>query len=229
MHLVYSHHTPVLIAAIASLLVAAEPERLPPNVKPISYDLALVPDAEKLTFSGQVRVAIDVASPAESIVLNQDGLTVESATLDASGAASSVRSNEKLQRVTLGFDRPVSAGPHTLMIDYHGPITTGTIGFFAMDYDSPAGKRRTLATNFEPASERRFMPSWDEPALKATFRLTLDIPSDRMAISNMPIESTQPLDGGRSRSLRDQPEDVDVSLLPRDWRFRADIDEVRRH
>jgi len=31
-----------------------------------------------------------------------------------------------------------------LIIDYHGLITTGTIGFFAMDYDSPAGKRRTI-------------------------------------------------------------------------------------
>jgi hypothetical protein len=37
-----------------------------------------------------------------------------------------------------------------------------------MDYDTPAGKRRTIATNFEPASERRFNPSWDEPSLKAT-------------------------------------------------------------
>jgi aminopeptidase N len=181
------------------LLVAAEPERLPSNVKPISYDLALKPDAEKLTFSGQVHVAIDVTSSAESVVVNQDRLTVDQATLDATQTAISVTPDQKLQRVTLAFDRPISAGRHTLTLDYHGSITTGTEGFFAMDYDSPAGKRRTLATNFEPASERRFMPSWDEPALKATFRLTVDVPSKRMAVSNMPIESTEPLGGGRER------------------------------
>ncbi|HVW11465.1 MAG TPA: M1 family aminopeptidase, partial [Bryobacteraceae bacterium] len=82
---------------------------------------------------------------------------------------------------------------------YHGAIGKTTLGFFAMDYDTPRGKRRTLATNFEPASERKFMPSWDEPGLKATFSVTADIPSDRMAISNMPVASTDVLPNGQRR------------------------------
>jgi len=68
-----------------------------------------------------------------------------------------------------------------------------------MDYDTPAGKRRMIATDFEPALERRFMPSWDEPALKATFSVTVDLPADRMAVGNMPIASTETLANGQKR------------------------------
>ena len=41
-------------------------------------------------------------------------------------------------------------------------------------------------TQFEPSSARRAIPCWDEPALKASFQLTLTIPSDMDAVSNMP-------------------------------------------
>lgn len=197
MHVRYLLPLPVFIAT--TLVSAAVPERLPTDVKPVSYDLSLAPDMEKLTFSGQVRITVEVALPVRTVTLNEDGLTIEHATLDAARTAGPTTPDQKLQRVTLGFDQPVSPGRHTLTLDYHGPITTGTQGFFAMDYDTAAGKRRTVATNFEPASERQFMPSWDEPALKATFRLSVDVPSDRMAVSNMPVESSQALDAGRKR------------------------------
>jgi aminopeptidase N len=82
---------------------------------------------------------------------------------------------------------------HKLAIAYHGKIGTTTLGFFAMDYTSPQGPRRTLATNFEPASARTLLPCWDEPARKATFSITVDAPKDSMAVSNMPVASKTPL------------------------------------
>jgi len=68
-----------------------------------------------------------------------------------------------------------------------------------MDYESPNGKRRTLATNFEPASEREFMPSWDKPGQKATFALSVVIPGALTAVSNMPVSSTKEIPGGMKR------------------------------
>ena len=60
-----------------------------------------------------------------------------------------------------------------------------------MDYQTSAGPQRTLGTNFEPASARKFLPCWDEPARKATFSLTVDVPKDRVAVSNMPVQTEE--------------------------------------
>jgi aminopeptidase N len=178
--------------------VLVEPERLPSAVVPVHYELALVPDAAHLTFHGQVQITIDVKAPAPAIVLNADDLTLDKAVLDEKDSGA-VALNAKLQRATFTFAHAVAPGRHTLAIDYHGAIGRATQGFFAMDYDSPAGKQRTIATNFEPASERRFMPSWDEPGFKATFSIRVDVPANLVAVSNMPIASTEALANNQKR------------------------------
>ena len=176
-----------------------EPERLPSGVTPLRYELALAPDLDHLTFRGRVRISIDVHRATPTIVLNEDELTLDKVVLDGKITAVSVTPGAKLQRATLAFAHPIPTGPHTLAIDYHGVMGKATLGVFAMGYDSLLGKRRTIATNFEPASERRFMPSWDEPSFKATFSITVDVPADRMAVGNMPIASTETLPDGRKR------------------------------
>jgi aminopeptidase N len=189
----------LLAAAIVSSAPAPEPERLPSGISPLHYDLALVPDAANLRFRGRVRITIDVQTSTPAIVLNADKLTLDKATLDTNPAAAAIALDAKLQQATLTFAQPVAPGRHTLTIDYHAVIGFAPAGLFAMDYDTPAGKRRTIATNFEPSSERRFMPSWDEPALKATFSISVDLPADRMAVANMPIASTENLANGQKR------------------------------
>ncbi|WP_293372435.1 M1 family metallopeptidase [Phenylobacterium sp.] len=172
---------------------------LPDTLTPSHYDLKLTPDAEHLTFRGVVTVAGVAAKAGRTVVLNAKGLTLDGVDLDGRKAAS-IRLDDKLGRATLTFAEPYAAGRHSLQVAYHGPITSkGTLGFFAMDYDSPAGKRRTLATNFEPAEARRLLPCWDEPGKKATFTVTVDAPADRMAVSNMPVAETTPLAGGLQR------------------------------
>ncbi|KAM3710091.1 hypothetical protein ACB098_01G002300 [Castanea mollissima] len=42
-------------------------------------------------------------------------------------------------------------------------------------------------TQFEPANARRCFPCWDEPACKAMFKITLVVPLQLVALSNMPI------------------------------------------
>ncbi len=171
---------------------------LPETLAPSHYDLKIVPDAEHLTFKGTLEVTGAAARPGRQIVLNAKGLTFDDVKLDGRKAAS-VSLDDKLGRATISFAEPYAVGRHSLAIGYHGAIAKGTLGFFAMDYDSPAGRRRTLATNFEPAEARRLLPCWDEPAKKATFTVSVDAPADRMAISNMPVAQTTPLGGGLQR------------------------------
>jgi aminopeptidase N len=190
------------IVASAGVRAASVPvdsrQVLPSGILPSHYDLQLMPDAEHLTFKGVVTIDVSASAPVPDIVLNAKGLTFDSTRLDGV-PATLVNLDPALGRATLAFPRGVSAGAHKLTIAYHGAIGRETFGFFAMDYDTASGKRRTLATNFEPAGARMLMPCWDEPARKATFSVSIDTPADRMAVANMPVAADTPLAGGMHR------------------------------
>ncbi len=171
---------------------------LPRTLVPSRYELSLIPNAEALTFKGIVQITGDAPTGGRQMVVNAKGLRFDEVRLDGllDGA---VTLDDKLGRAAITFSSAFAPGRHTLSITYHGPITTGTIGFFAMDYDTPSGKRRTLATNFEPADARALLPCWDEPALKATFAISVDAPADQLAASNTPVAAITPMEGGRQR------------------------------
>jgi aminopeptidase N len=189
----------LLCLPVVSISVAAEGpaahgsrEVLPDTVIPAHYDLLLSPDADALTFRGKVAITIDVRATTADLLVNAVGLTFEHAKVGA-GPDAAVTFEKKTGRAALHFAVPLTKGQHVLAIDYSGKIAKSTLGFFAMDYSTPAGPRRTLATNFEPAHARELLPCWDEPARKATFTVTIDAPKDRLAISNMPVADITPL------------------------------------
>ncbi|HUL17830.1 MAG TPA: M1 family metallopeptidase [Steroidobacteraceae bacterium] len=187
-------------------------EVLPADVIPIHYELALAPNAEALTFTGRVSITLRVVAPTASITLNAAGLTFDHASLDG-GPGPKVILNEKLGRATLDFGKTIPSGQHVLSIDYHGNIGRATTGFFAMDYRGPDGPRRTLATNFEPTDARDLLPCWDEPGRKATFTVSIDVPRQRMAVSNMPIAAVTPLSPSLQRVRFQQSPKMSTYLL----------------
>jgi aminopeptidase N len=187
-----------VVAPAPFVPVHAAPQLLPDDVVPIHYDLLLAPDADALKFRGNVAIKVDVKTPTADIVLNSVGLAFDTVALDGS-PVSAASFDEKLGRATLRFAAPVQAGQHTLSIAYHSTLGHETLGFFAMDYVSPAGPRRTLATNFEPTFARKLLPCWDEPGRKATFTISVDAPKDRMAVSNMPVAKTSSLSATMQR------------------------------
>ena len=150
-------------AATPSPAAHVRREVLPEGVVPLRYDLALVPDARALTFTGKVAITVDVIAPGPTITLNAVGLTFDHAAIDG-GPDARVSLDKDLGRATLTFAGVIPAGQHLLNIEYHGAISRTTLGFFAMDYTGRDGPRRTLATNFEPADARDLLPCWDEPA-----------------------------------------------------------------
>jgi aminopeptidase N len=192
-------------AAVAALLVpaaafAAPRQVLPAEVVPQHYDLHIIPDAKALRFNGEESVRLAVAKATAQVVLNAKGLSFDKVSIDGK-PVKAITLDAKLEQATFTVAAPLTAGTHTLSISYHAPIKTGsTLGFFAMDYGPADAKKRTLATNFEPASAREFLPSWDEPGDKASFTVSVDAPSDEMAVANMPAAKTEALGGGLTRT-----------------------------
>ena len=169
---------------------------LPAEVNPQHYELEIVPDVQKLTFTGRVAIDLKVAKATDRIALNAVELTFDKVVLDGKASPVRTETDEPRQAVVFVFAKPIKPGVHRLVIDYRGPINRSSSGFFAVDYDTDGGKERLIATKFEPAAARRFLPSFDEPGRKATFTVTATVPADRMAISNMPVAQETPLPGG---------------------------------
>ncbi|HEV2321613.1 MAG TPA: M1 family metallopeptidase, partial [Gammaproteobacteria bacterium] len=189
---------PALLLASASAS-AADRIVLPDDVVPTHYDLSIVPDAAKLTFTGSVSIDIDVTQATKTIVLNAADLSFKRVTLKGVSKAPSVSFDKDRETATLTFANPVSKGHHVLNIAYTGKINQHAAGLFALDYDTAKGSKRALFTQFENSDARRFLPSWDEPARKATFSLTATVPADLMPLSNMPIAKTMKLGKGLER------------------------------
>lgn len=60
------------------------------------------------------------------------------------------------------------------------------------------GERKIMfGTQFEPTDARRFFPCWDEPSFRARFQLTVVVPQNFMAVSNMPVEKETKVEGGK--------------------------------
>jgi len=176
--------------------------QLPRTVRPTHYDVAIVPHADKLNFDGKVTVDVQVLQPTRSITLNALNMTFSSVRLtSASGHAVAGKAtvDAKNQTATFTFDTSLAPGSYKLAMAYTGKIETQPNGLFAIDYDTKGGKKRALYTQFENSDARRFIPSWDEPAYKATFDLTVTVPADEMAVSNMPVASKTELGNGMAR------------------------------
>uniref|UniRef100_A0A7N0SV66 Uncharacterized protein n=1 Tax=Kalanchoe fedtschenkoi TaxID=63787 RepID=A0A7N0SV66_KALFE len=88
----------------------------------------------------------------------------------------------------LEFHQKLSKGTGILVIgQFTGLLGNNFTGFYRSKYDVNGTERYMAVTQFEPTYARRCFPCWDEPALKATFQVTLEVPSHLTALSNVPI------------------------------------------
>lgn len=209
------------LAFLAGSVVAAEstptPTQLPRLVRPTHYNVTIEPDAAALKFHGNIAIALEVLAPAQSITLN--ALDLKFASVRFTDSAGKVSANPKItidaaaQTATFAFDKQIPPGNYQLALDYTGIIGTQAVGLFAIDYDTAAGKKRALYTQFEASDARRMIPSWDEPAYKATFVLEALVPHGQMAVSNMPVAERADVAGGRTRVRFQQSPKMSTYLL----------------
>ena len=166
----------------------AEAAILPANVTPRKYTITLQPNLETFTFTGQETVDIQVLEATSQIVVNVVDLEIQSCSLSRDGEASleaACSLDKDAETLTLDFGSAISPGSASLNIAFTGELNDKLRGFYRSQYQDPDGVTRSLATTqFESTDARLAFPCWDEPAKKASFQVTLIIPSDLSAISN---------------------------------------------
>lgn len=192
--------------------------QLPRSVRPSHYDVAITPHVDAMNFDGKVTAIVDVLTPTASITLNAIDLKFSSVSLaPASGkgsfAAPKVSVNAEAQTATFTFAKPIPVGSYRLSMDYTGKIDTQANGLFVINYDTKAGHKQALYTQFENSDARRFIPSWDEPGYKATFSLTATVPTGQMAVNNMPVAQKTDLGNGLTRVQFQQSPKMSTYLL----------------
>ena len=185
-------------------LDAGVPSQLPRIARPLHYAISVTPDAQALTFAGEAAIDIELYEASATLTLNALDLKFAGATLtgaDGKAVPLTVATDAAAQTATFTAPAVLAPGRYRLTTAYTGVINTQANGLFALHYpDKTTGKEvRGLFTQFEAPDARRFVPSFDEPSYKATFDLAVTVPEGDLAVSNMPVASETPAQGGRKK------------------------------
>ncbi|MEM0154706.1 MAG: hypothetical protein QW814_02625, partial [Methanothrix sp.] len=178
----------------------ADANRIGDLVKPISYKLFFDTDFKSFIYNGTEEIKISISKPSNSIKINSNKIKFKEAKIASNGVQQDckIKIDEKNKIATLNFNKAVS-GDATLFILFSGTNNNDMYGFYKSEYTGQNGtKEFILASQFEAADARAAFPCFDEPGFKATFDVTMEIPEDMRAISNMPIESEKTKNGRKT-------------------------------
>jgi len=175
-------------------------QRLPDNVVPSHYDLAVTPNLQAATFTGTERIVLTLKKPSAAIVLNAAEIEFDKVTIKAGGTTQTARVSldPAKEQATLTVDRALLQGAAEVTIEYRGTLNDQLRGL----YLSHANNRRYAVTQLEATDARRMFPSFDEPAYKATFSLTATIDQGDHAISNGAVVSDTPGPGSGKHTVK---------------------------
>ncbi len=178
------------------------PYRLDRTIQPRVYTLTLEPDLKALTFRGFESITFKTQKSFSKITLNAVELKIKKAFLcggvrQGTSPARKILYDSKFETVTFDFGRTLEAREaDCLCIEFEGILNNTMHGFYRTSYEVRGEKRWGATTQFEATDARRAFPCWDEPDSKAHFKITLIVPQELTALSNMPIQNQAKLAGG---------------------------------
>ena len=178
--------------------------RLPRTVTPSRYAIELRLDPTSPTFDGAEDVTITVHEPVTEIVLNGKDVTVRAGAVIATDETvteiAKAVPDPSAGRITLELPGELPAGDYTLRLDFTGKLSDLMEGMYRSRFTDDTGREHVIiTTHFEATDARRNFPCWDEPDLKASFRMTLVVPDDLVAITNTPEIEREAADPGFTR------------------------------
>ncbi len=160
---------------------------LPSHIVPSHYDIFLQPDLDNFVFEGEETIEVRIDSEDKKITLHSAEIEIFSASVTFGKKtidAKKISYNKKAETVTLSFGNNIPKGKAKINIKFAGILNDKMRGFYRSRYEHNGKTYHMGVTQFESTDARRAFPCFDEPALKATFDVSLRIPTDRTVISN---------------------------------------------
>ncbi|PYL56089.1 MAG: aminopeptidase, partial [Verrucomicrobia bacterium] len=157
------------------------PGKLPKQVVPLEYSIRIVPNIDRLTFTGTETVKLDVRSPVRELMLNALEIEIANASIDDKPIPKgAIKIDNKNELLTIALPSQLPAGLHMLALGFSGKINRQGRGLFYMRYqeEGTGAKKIALGTQFEATDARSFFPCWDEPSFRARFQLTAVVPEN---------------------------------------------------
>jgi aminopeptidase 2 len=172
--------------------------RLSQDVIPSHYDITILSDLEKLTFSGMVTITMNINKDTDSITINAGKLSLGKGVVASEALKTESKSIIALdidsahERVTAKLGSTLPKGSKaTITLSYEGEIDNSMMGYYRSTWEHEGKKGFYALTQFEPTAARRAFPSFDEPGMKATYAFTMIHRKETVALANMPSESVK--------------------------------------
>lgn len=170
--------------------------RLYQQFQPTKYSLQIMPDSDKLKFTGTVTISgKKTGRPSNRITFHQKDLKITNARVikhdkknDESVTVVRINTHKSYDEVRLHTQEKVFAGDYTISLDFEGIITSNMNGIYPCFFKHNGINKKIIATQFESHHAREAFPCIDEPEAKATFDLTLITPLNNTVIANTPIK-----------------------------------------
>jgi len=171
-----------------ALAGAGEHVRLGNGVAPTRQEVRLKLDPRLDTYSGSVRIELDVRQAGAPLRVHAEEMTVVRAAVDGAEAKAAAAPDNTL---VITPARPLAAGRAVLTIDFQNEYDRRAVGLYKM----ARGDDGYLYTQFEPIDARKAFPCFDEPGFKIPWQVTVDIPAGYDAVSNTPETAGPERDG----------------------------------
>jgi alanyl aminopeptidase len=168
----------VLLLAVPALASAGEHVRLGTDIVPTRQEVRLKLDPRIDTYSGSVRIELDVRRAGAPLRVHAEEMTIVRAAVDGAEAAHAGGPDSTLVVTPV---RPLAAGGAVLTIDFTNEYDRRAVGLYKMTQGDGY-----LYTQFEPIDARKAFPCFDEPGFKIPYQLTVEIPAGFDAVSNTP-------------------------------------------
>jgi puromycin-sensitive aminopeptidase len=154
----------------------AYPFRLVDAYIPSDYVLSLIPNIPAKTFTGTESLTFVKYADSEFADLFADKTIHISSVTQGDQALRYTHEDNRLRI----FGDSLASG--TVVISYVGSLDQKSFGWYWIT-------DRCCSTHFEATHARAAFPCFDEPSFKATFKISITVPKDLTAISNMPAEA----------------------------------------